>query len=159
MKKVSTVLIIFVAVLGIVALLLIPGEEHLLDDGGSRFRKSALRMEAEWFYYTPSGGQTVSRVYWFPETLKSVTELKNEAHQYLVSRFEATVLEINDTSVLVELDAHYAQYYGSDKISFGIADLEELAVQVGARVEVTFDGEIMESYPAQIKATGWKLVE
>ena len=79
MKKVMTVLIAVVIALGVVALLLIPGEEQLLDDGGSRFCKSALRMEAEWVYFTTTGKQTVRRVYWFPETLKSVGELKAEA--------------------------------------------------------------------------------
>jgi len=82
MKKVMTVLIVIVIALGIIALLLIPGKEQLLDDGGSRFRKSALRMEAEWVYFTTSGKQTVHRVYWFPETLKSVGELKDEAFPY-----------------------------------------------------------------------------
>ena len=74
------------------------------------------------------------------------------------AQFEATVLEINGNSVLVELDEAYAMQYGSDKISFGTADLEKLDVQVGSRVKVAFNGEVMESYPAQIRAISWSKV-
>ena len=75
------------------------------------------------------------------------------------AQFEATILEINGNSVLVELDEASAAQYGSDKISFGTADLEKLEVQVGSRVKVTFNGEVMESYPAQIVANSWELLK
>ena len=159
MKKVLKMTIIVAVALGIVALLIIPGKEHLLDDGGSRYRKSILRMEAEWYYLRQNGDQTVSRVYWFPETLKSIEKLKDEGSKYLQDQFIATVLEINGNSVLVELSEGSARYYGTDKITFGIAELEKLDVRVGSQVKVTFDGEIMESYPAQIKAIHWELLE
>ena len=81
-KKTMRVLLIIAVILGIVALLLILGEKQLLDDGGSRFCKSTLRMEAQWVYFTTSGKQTVHCVYWFSETLKSVDELINEAFPY-----------------------------------------------------------------------------
>lgn len=159
MKKVLSIVMLVAILAGVVALLLIPGEEMLLDDGGSKFRKSVLRMEADWFYVTPTGSQTVHRVYWFPKTLKSISELHAEGRAYLKDQFIATVLEINGNSVLVELEEDAAQYYSVDKISFGIADLEKLDVRVGSRVKVTFNGEIMESYPAQIIATGWELID
>lgn len=74
------------------------------------------------------------------------------------AQFEATILEINGNSVLVELDEAYTMQYGSDIISFGTADLEKLDVQVGSRVRVVFNGEVMDSYPAQIRAISWSKV-
>jgi len=44
MEKVLTIVLLVAILAGVVALLLIPGEEILLDDGGSKFRKSVLRF-------------------------------------------------------------------------------------------------------------------
>ena len=159
MKKSLTILLIIAVLGGVIALLAIPGREVLLDDGGSRYRKSVLYMEADWYYVTTTGDQTIHRVYWFPETLKSVSELHDEARVDLKDQFIARILEINGSSVLVELEEASAKRYSTDKISFGITELENLDVQVGSRVKVTFGGEIMESYPAQIKAMAWELLE
>ena len=159
MKKVWKILLLMAALAGVVALMLIPGKEVRLDDGGSHYRKSLLRMEAEWFYVTTTGDQTISRVYWFPDTLKSANKLWEEARTDLKPQFIATVLEVRDNSVLVKLDETSAKKYGSDQITFNIANLEKINVQAGSRVKVTFGGEVMESYPAQIVATGWELLE
>ena len=45
----------------------------------------------------------------------------------------------------------------SDKISFGISDLEKIDVEVGSVVQVTYKGDIMESYPAKINAVSWQI--
>lgn len=73
--------------------------------------------------------------------------------------FIATVIEINGNSVLVEPLEEEPERYSSDQISFGIQDLEKIDVQVGSLVRVTYTGGIMESYPAQINATSWKLAD
>ena len=155
-KILLTVAISLAVLAGVIALLLIPGEERYLDDGGSHFRKSFLRMEAEWVYLTNNGSQAVKRVYWFPETMKSVDQLKAEAQASLKPQFIATILEIHGNTVLVELSEASAKAYGIDKLSFGTADLEDIAAKVGTRVAVIFDGMIMESYPGQIRAISWR---
>ena len=158
MKKVWKILLLVAALVGVVALMLVPGKEVRLDDGGSHFRKSLLRMEAEWYYVTTAGSQTVSRVYWFPNTLKPANTLWEEARADLKPQFVATILEINGDSVLVELEETFAKKYGSDQIVFSIANLEKIDAQTGSRIKVTFNGEVMESYPAQIRAISWSKV-
>ena len=158
MKKVWKILLLVAALVGVVALMLVPGKEVRLDDGGSHFRKSLLRMEAEWYYVTTAGSQTVSRVYWFPNTLKSANTLWEEARADLKPQFVATILEINGDSVFVELEETFAKKYGSDQIVFNIANLEKIDAQTGSRIKVTFNGEVMESYPAQIRAISWSKV-
>lgn len=71
--------------------------------------------------------------------------------------FLATVLEIHETSVLVEPVEGAPERNSADKISFGTGELENIGVEVGSVVEITYGGEIMESYPAQIRATKWAI--
>ena len=73
--------------------------------------------------------------------------------------FKATVLEISESSAMVCPLEGEDELESSDKIIFGIADLEKLDVTVGSIINITYTGEIMESYPAQIKATKWEIVK
>lgn len=74
--------------------------------------------------------------------------------------FIGTVLENDGTTLLVEPQAGSSELRSADKISISIIDttitdkenkeisLEE--IKVGERVEITYNGQIAESYPAQI---------
>lgn len=74
--------------------------------------------------------------------------------------FIGTVLEINETSLLVEPQAGSNELKFADKISVSIketplvdAQSKEITadqISIGDRVEITYSGEIAESYPAQI---------
>ena len=70
----------------------------------------------------------------------------------------ATILELGESHVLVEPAKEDPARASSDKISFGTANLEDIGAQVGSTVKITYSGEIMESYPAQIIAIRWELV-
>lgn len=71
--------------------------------------------------------------------------------------FKALILEINGDSVLVEPLEGEDERRSSDKISFSKSGLDDLG-EPGDTVSITYGGEIMESYPAQLVATGWSLV-
>mgnify|MGYP001283592478 CR=1 FL=1 len=74
--------------------------------------------------------------------------------------FVATVLEINDSSLLVEPVEGSDELRSADKISVSTANAKILDSQdneitigdivVGDKVEIVYDGVIAESYPAQI---------
>lgn len=71
--------------------------------------------------------------------------------------FTATVLENNSTSLLVQPDEGEDELKSSDKIVVRVpkdnAVLEDLSgFSAGSKVKITYDGAIMESYPAQINA-------
>ena len=70
--------------------------------------------------------------------------------------FVAKILEVYDSSVLVQPVEGSPELRSADQITFGTKDLEKLDVAVGDWVEIFYGGEIMESYPAQIRATAWK---
>ncbi len=78
--------------------------------------------------------------------------------------FTSTVLENNATSLLVKPDEGEDELRSSDKIVVRVpkdsAVLEDLSVfSVGSKVKITYDGAIMESYPAQINALRVELAE
>lgn len=73
--------------------------------------------------------------------------------------FSGTILEIHDGSVLVEPLAEDALRRSADRVSVATGNLPALELQVGDRVSITYDGNIMESYPAQIRASDWILLQ
>ena len=72
-------------------------------------------------------------------------------------QFTAQVIEYTDNWVLVEPLEGEAERSSADKISFGTQNLDSLDIQVGTKVVITYGGEIMESYPAQIIPISWRL--
>lgn len=71
--------------------------------------------------------------------------------------FRATILEINESSVLVKyIDG--LDIYGSPPLSFGTMELENIGAIVGDTVSVTITGYMLWTYPAQVFATSWSLV-
>ncbi len=86
-----------------------------------------------------------------------VINLKGKDDINDVASFSATVLENNKVSILVEPFAGEDELKSSDKIVVRVAensatlkDLSEFAP--GTKVTITYNGIIMESYPAQINA-------
>lgn len=84
---------------------------------------------------------------------------KIEEEQY---EFAATIIEVYDSAILVEPDEGTNERKSSDKISMGITrptnGTNDFYV-VGNKVKITYNGMIMESYPAQIFATKIELVK
>ena len=70
--------------------------------------------------------------------------------------FYAKVIEINDTSVLVEPIEGEPERTNNAKISFNITKLEKIGAKVGDVVQITYSGYVMLSYPAQITAISWE---
>lgn len=70
--------------------------------------------------------------------------------------FIAEIIEVNEKSIIVKPDANSKEIKSSDKISIGITrptnGTNDFYV-VGNKIKITYNGIIMESYPAQIIAT------
>ena len=84
---------------------------------------------------------------------------KIEEEQY---EFVATIIGVYESSILVEPEEGTNERKSSDKISMSITRptnwINDFYV-VGNKVKITYNGMIMESYPAQIIATKIELVE
>lgn len=67
--------------------------------------------------------------------------------------FNAEVLEVNEKNILVKPDSDSNEIKSADKISVSLDVISDVPIpdlEVGDRVQVIYNGEIAESYPAQI---------
>lgn len=72
--------------------------------------------------------------------------------------FIAKILQINGDNVLVEPVEGEPERRSADQISINKENLAQIGELVGSVVEITYDGGIMETYPAKVNATKWKLI-
>lgn len=94
----------------------------------------------------------------------SIKLLNNKAYESEVHTFIATVLENKGTSIMVQPVEGEIELNSSDKIVVRVpkdsAVLEDLSeFIVGSEVKITYNGAIMESYPAQINAIKVEVAE
>ena len=155
MKKKMWIAIVVVALF---IIFIIPIPTGIYKDGGTRTYTSLTYMIVDWNrMMTADDIYDATKVYFFPHNFKSIDSLWDMEENKIVHSFRATVLEFKGSSVLVQPVEGESELRSSDKISFGTTDLEEIDAEVGSVVEVSYTGGIMESYPAQISATSWKL--
>ncbi len=85
------------------------------------------------------------------------TKIEEEKYEFV-----ATIIGVYDSSILVEPEEGSNERKSSDKISMGITrptnGSDDFYV-VGNKVKITYNGMIMESYPAQIIATKIELTK
>lgn len=67
--------------------------------------------------------------------------------------FYGKIIESKQNYILVEPNEDEEERKSSDKISIGLGENNDAMYTVGTNVKITYNGIIMESYPAQIKAT------
>ena len=73
--------------------------------------------------------------------------------------FEATVIEVYEGSMTVRPVEGSEELKSADAISVGFTDITDGSTpEVGDTYEIEYDGEIMESYPAQIANAKAKLI-
>ena len=69
--------------------------------------------------------------------------------------FVAEIIEVNENNVILKPDANSREIKSGDRISVGITRPTNRSNDfyvVGNKIKITYDGTIMESYPAQINA-------
>lgn len=148
-----------IAVAALLAVLFVPLPQSAYDDGGTREYTALTYKIVAWNRLCADGVYDKTRIYFGSDRNLSVETLWEKEIDRVPHSFFATVLEINGDSVTVSpLEGEEEQSSG-DKISFSKKGLENIGADVGSVVEITYTGGIMESYPAQITATGWRTAE
>ncbi len=66
--------------------------------------------------------------------------------------FFGKVIESNSSYIIVEPNENEEIRKSSDRISIGLGEFNDAIYKVGTNVKITYDGTIMESYPAQVRA-------
>lgn len=66
------------------------------------------------------------------------------------AEFEARVIQVNENSLLIEPSEGEEEFRSSDQISVSADDAGKLDLKEGDVIRVTYNGEIMETYPARL---------
>ncbi len=77
-----------------------------------------------------------------------INKEKDEDEHY----FYGKIIEATNEYIIVEPNNEEEVRKSSDKISIGIEKYNDVVYMVGTNVKITYDGTIMESYPAKVKA-------
>lgn len=146
-----------IAAVVLLAVLFVPIPSGTYKDGGTREYAALTYKIVDWNKLTSDGKYDKTKIYFFPNNFKSINELWTYEEDEVEYQFNATILELSDTTALVEPLEDEDERRSSDKISFGLKGLDDIEAKVGSVVEVTYAGGMMESSPARIKAVSWKL--
>ena len=83
----------------------------------------------------------------FAKTININNEQSKDEHY-----FYGKVIESNASYIIVEPNEDEEERKSADKISIGLGQYNDELYMVGTNVKITYDGTIMESYPAQVNA-------
>ena len=153
MKKKIWIPILVIVVL---AILFTPIPTGVYKDGGTREYTSLTYKIVDWNRLTGDTTYDETKVYFFPYNFKSIDGLWYYEEDKVEFAFNATILEINGNSVIVEPHEDEPERSSASRISFGTSELPNIDAKVGDFVKVIYTGGIMESYPAQVNAVKWE---
>lgn len=149
----------------LLVVLLVPIPSGVYKDGGTREFRALTYKVVRWRRLTNGGIYEKTRLYLFPRNFRSIDELWEQENHGDMEKpngdqwFVATIRELTDTTAVVEPAVGEPERASSDRLSFSIVSLENIGATVGDSVKVYYVGDVMETYPAQIRATGWALTK
>lgn len=83
---------------------------------------------------------------------ENIGEIKEQKTFEMDSSFYGKVIESRTNYIIVEPDETEEERKSADKISINLGENNDALYYVGTRVKITYTGQIMESYPAQVRA-------
>lgn len=148
--------VLIVSLILIISIIFVPIPHSSYDDGGTREYSALAYKIVDWNRISADGTYSETKLYFIPDCYKSIDELWEQEEEKMVKTFAAVIVQINLNTVIVEPidDSSAAQI--SDRISFDISKLEKLDACVGDLVKVTYEGPVLDSYPAIINAISWE---
>ena len=87
------------------------------------------------------------------ELINNIISKMNKEQGKNENYFYGKIIEATNKYIIVEPNKEEKVRESSDKISIGLEENSDVVYMIGTNVKITYDGTIMESYPAQIIAT------
>lgn len=146
--------IIPTCILAILAILFLPIPGNAYDDGGSREFTALTYKIVVWNRITTDTQHKATRIYWGADRNKSLDELWETEVQTIERTFLAQIIEVEEGDTVIvrpvkgEPEEQRAKY-----IRVTLNGHNEIIAKTGDYLQVTYRGQIMESYPAQINMT------
>ncbi len=150
---------LWIAILVVLVALLLPIPQPPYDDGGTREYVALTYKIVDWNRITDDGVYEKLRIYPLLARNATIDALWEEESASITHRFVAKIVELDKSSALVEPMEWEWESRSSDRISVGLANLEDIDAKVYDLVEISYVGAIMESYPAQIHAVSWQMAK
>lgn len=133
----------------------IPGQ-----DGGTKTYSALTYKVVKWNRLVDSRLYSATRVYRFPDNFRSLDALWAQEcpteEAPAVQSLTATVVRIENGSVLVRPALCEDEQI---IITFPLEGLPDIGAQFRSQVKIYYDGNIMETSPAQIRALDWELTD
>ena len=89
----------------------------------------------------------------FKEEIKEHEKRFEEEMRKEEYSFFGKVIESTSKYIIVEPNENEEIRKSADKISIGLGENNDTLYEIGTNIKITYDGTVMESYPAQINAT------
>ena len=102
------------------------------------------------YTYVFTNGEKVTVYRW--EKYAPPEEVSVDLEANKEQSFFGKVIESNQSYIIVEPNENEEIRKSSDKIDIGLGEYNDALYEVGTNVKITYEGPIMETYPAQIKA-------
>ena len=103
------------------------------------------------YTYVFTNGEKVTVYRW--EKYAPPEEVSVDLEANKEQSFFGKVIESNQSYIIVEPNENEEIRKSSDKIDIGLGEYNDALYEVGTNVKITYEGPIMESYPAKVKAT------
>ena len=87
------------------------------------------------------------------ELINNIISKMNKEQGKNENYFYGKIIETTNKYIIVEPNKEEKVRESSNKISIGLEENSDVVYMIGTNVKITYDGTIMESYPAQVKAT------
>ena len=136
-----------------------PNHLESFDDGGTKIHTAPAYNVVRWHRAYNEEIYSKTRVYFFPNNLKSIDTLWEKELDDIKAKnsFTANIISISGSNVVVEPIESEKERSSSDRISFSLNGLADIDASADSYVRITYIGEIAESYPAQINAIAWEI--
>ena len=102
------------------------------------------------YTYVFTNGEKVTVYRW--EKYAPPEEVSVDIEANKEKSFLGKIVESNESYIIVEPNENEEIRKSSDKISIGLGEYNDALYEIGTNVKITYDGDVMETYPAQIKA-------
>lgn len=149
--------IFLLAAVAILAFLFTPIPQAAYDDGGTREYIALTYKIVDWNRLSNDGVYEKTRIYFGKDRNTDIDTLwEREAESFHHSFRAKLILLDNTTARVMPLEGEW-ELDCCDRFTFPIAELAPIEPQLGDILKITYTGDIMESYPAQIRATAWEI--
>ena len=129
---------ILIVTIVLFAILLVPIPSGICKDGGTRAYTALTYKIVDWNRLTGDGIYDKTKVYLFPNNFKSIDQLWYLEEEKVEHSFNATIIEMNASVAVVQPLEGEEERSSSDRISFRVADFDDINAEVGCVVNVTY---------------------